>query len=196
VRTPSGGAHVYFRWTEACGTEGGIRNSAKQLAPGLDVRGIRGYVRAPGWGSYEVVERGGVRPVGIVAAPEWLVPLCKKRRASSAEPMTNADARARLTSQGRTWARFDAAEAVRTLRRSSGGTRNDTLNRTAYRLGRLAALYGDIDEATALAQCLGALREAGANDTPEQQRRTFTSGWEAGLASVATEVVDHAGVPK
>lgn len=41
VRTPSGGAHFYFRYT---GTE---RNSAGKIGPGLDIRGEGGYVIVP-----------------------------------------------------------------------------------------------------------------------------------------------------
>lgn len=195
VRTPSGGAHVYFRWDEHCATEGGIRNSAKQLAPGLDVRGIRGYVRAPGVGAYALIERDGVKITRLESAPEWLVPLCKKRRSSSADPATNADVRARMSAHnGAKWARFEAAQSVRALKRSAGGTRNDMLNRTAYRLGTLSVLYGEPSEQAARAWCFEAMREAGANDTAEQQMRTFTSGWEAGRAAETAKAVDHAPV--
>jgi hypothetical protein len=41
--TPSGGGHLYFR--PPPGVE--IRNSAGKLGPGLDVRGVGGYVVAP-----------------------------------------------------------------------------------------------------------------------------------------------------
>jgi hypothetical protein len=194
VTTPSGGAHVYFRWTDECDAEGGIRNSAKQLAPGLDVRGIRGYVRAPEVGAYRIVERSGEKFTRVLSAPEWLIPLCKKRRASAHEPMTNADVRARMGSKGKTWARIDAAQAVKKLRASAGGTRNDALNRTAFRLGTLSVLYGEPTEAAARAWCFEAMSAAGANDSPAQQERTFTSGWEAGRAAETAKAVDHAPV--
>jgi hypothetical protein len=194
VRTPSGGAHVYFRWDEASGTEGGVRNSSKQLAPGLDVRGIRGYVRAPEVGAYRIVERAGKRLLRVVSAPEWLIPLCKKRRASAHEPATNADARARIAGRGAKWAQYEAAMSVRKLARSASGTRNDMLNRTAFRLGTLSVLYGEPSEDAARAWCFEAMRSAGANDTAEQQMRTFTSGWEAGRAAETMKVADHAPV--
>jgi hypothetical protein len=198
VRTPSGGAHVYFRWDEASASEGGIRNSAKELAPGLDVRGIRGYVRAPEVGAYRIVERDGVKITTITSAPAWLPPLCKKRRSALAEEPTNADIRARMSARGRQWAKFEAAESVRSLRRSAAGTRNDMLNRTAFRLGTLAALHGEPSEATARAWCFGAMDDAGANDSREQQERTFTSGWENGRRKAAetTKVVDHRSDPE
>jgi hypothetical protein len=41
--TPSGGLHLYYR-----DPDGKYRNSASQLAPGVDVRGVGGYVVAPG----------------------------------------------------------------------------------------------------------------------------------------------------
>lgn len=196
VRTPSGGAHVYFRWDEASASEGGIRNSAKSLAPGLDVRGIRGYVRAPEVGAYRIVERDGVKITRTVSAPEWLIPLCKKRRSTSADPMTNADVRARMGEQGRNWGRFQSAEAVRRLGRSPSGTRNDNLNRTAYRLGMLSVSLGEPTREDALRQCRAALADAGANDSIDAQTRTFTSGWEAGQAAETAKAVDHRSDPE
>jgi putative DNA primase/helicase len=194
VRTPSGGAHVYFAWDEASGAEGGVRNSSKQLAPGLDVRGIRGYVRAPEVGAYRLIERDGRKITTLASAPEWLIPLCKKRRNASAEPMTNADVRARMGAGGARWAKYEAAESVRKLARSAPGSRNDMLNRTAFRLGTLAALYGEPSEDAARAWCFDAMDAAGANDSREQQMRTFTSGWEAGRAAQTAKAVDHAPV--
>ncbi|OUE30906.1 hypothetical protein BFL35_07755 [Clavibacter michiganensis] len=43
VRTPSGGRHIYFQ-----DLAGEWRNSAGKLGPGIDVRGVGGYVLAPG----------------------------------------------------------------------------------------------------------------------------------------------------
>jgi hypothetical protein len=194
VRTPSGGAHVYFKWDEASASEGGIRNSSKHLAPGLDVRGIRGYVRAPEVGAYRLIERDGRKITTVRHAPEWLIPLCKKRRSASVDPMTNADIRARMGEGGARWAKYEAAMSVRKLARSATGTRNDMLNRTAFRLGTLSVLYGEPSEAAARAWCFKAMSEAGANDTAEQQMRTFTSGWEAGRAAQTAKAVDHAPV--
>jgi hypothetical protein len=191
VRTPSGGAHVYFLWDEASGTEGGIRNSAKQLAPGLDVRGIRGYVRAPEVGAYRLIARDGVKITTLTSAPEWLIGLCKKRRTASADPLTNADVRYRMSAQGQQWGRFQAAESVRRLGRSPSGTRNDNLNRTAYQLGMLSVSLGEPTRENALKQCLAALADAGANDALDAQVRTFTSGWEAGRAKATETVADH-----
>lgn len=197
VRTASGGAHVYFKWDEASGTEGGIRNdSSGKLGEGLDVRGIRGYVRAPEVGAYRIVERDGVKITRVMSAPQWLIPLCKKRRSASADEPTNADIRYRMSAQGRKWGRFQAAEAVRRLGRSPSGTRNDNLNRTAYQLGMLSVSLGEPTRGDALTQCLKALIHAGANDSIDAQTRTFTSGWEAGRAAGTAKAVDHGTDPE
>lgn len=56
VSTPSGGEHRYFRTSRL------IKNSAKTLAPNLDVRGEGGYVVGPGSrlpnGTYDWIRRG------------------------------------------------------------------------------------------------------------------------------------------
>lgn len=68
VRTPSGGAHIYFR-------NDGHRNSASKLCRGVDTRGHGGYVLAPGSrtpaGSY-VKLAGNMRPNGLREAPDIL----------------------------------------------------------------------------------------------------------------------------
>lgn len=61
VRTPSGGFHRIYR--------GEIRNSASsKLGPGLDTRGLGGFVVAPGSAGYEVIHHHA-----ITAVPSWLV---------------------------------------------------------------------------------------------------------------------------
>lgn len=72
VETPSGGLHLYFRWPE------GLRSSGSQIGAGVDIKGIRGFVYAPG----AVKAAGEYRPVGLDLAealglvglgvlPEW-----------------------------------------------------------------------------------------------------------------------------
>ena len=66
--TRSGGSHVYFAWDD----DTMIRNSAKRVAPGIDVRGEGGYVRA-------FTRLGDViSSVLPVTAPAWLVDLAVK----------------------------------------------------------------------------------------------------------------------
>lgn len=75
VATPSGGEHVYF-----LAPPGGLPSRAGRLAPGIDTRGLGGYVLAAGSvlddrpgqvpGTYQVVEVGAYAPW-----PSWYVPV-------------------------------------------------------------------------------------------------------------------------
>lgn len=181
VATPSGGAHLYFRWDGAADADGGVRNSAKELAPGLDVRGIGGYVRAPGLGAYRIVERAGSLSTAIVSAPGWLVAKCKKRGDPSAlRDATIASLSAK--SADRTWALQRVDQIGSALASAPSGARNNELNRAAFRLGTLAR-SGAVDRDSAWLLCRDIMHDIGARDSKEAQLRTFESGWSAGLAA-------------
>jgi hypothetical protein len=164
VTTPSGGAHMYFRWTE------GVVNSTSRIGPGLDVRADHGYVRAPGWGGYDIVSRGGERNVRIFAAPEWLASLAYRRKSDA-----RSDA-LRTERPGTSWAKFSASATLRTLGSAPEGTRNTQLNKAAYKMG----LSGSMTESDAWEACQRVLVSMGAGDDMPAWRRTFESGWNAG----------------
>lgn len=172
VATPSGGAHLYFRWDGSAGSGGGVVTKSGCPVAGLDTRGVGGLVRAPGLDGYQIVPRGGVRRVGITAAPGWLTQLCLKQtqhaEGSSTVGETPTDGKARVLGTERT---LDA------LGDAPAGTRNDELNRAAFRLG----LRGEMTKDEAWAQCHTIMFSIGANDSVEAQRRTFESGWEGGV---------------
>jgi hypothetical protein len=80
------GSHVYFRYPEGQA----IRNSARKLAPGLDIRGEGGYVVIP----------PSIHPNGtqyafddpnepIANAPEWLLELIVRKEARLTRPPGN-----------------------------------------------------------------------------------------------------------
>lgn len=170
VSTPSGGAHVYFRWSEGVANSTG---SSNRLGPGLDVRGERGYVRAPGWGGYTVVPRGpeGVRVTARNPAPEWLVDLAQKRRYEK----EGEDLRTQKRSTS--WSRYQTGQALESLRGAPSGSRNDALNKTAFRLAAADMLLS----AEAWKLCRGIMVDIDAGDDEDAQRRTFESGWNAGI---------------
>ena len=70
VKTPSGGTHLYFSGT-------GISNSAKMVAPNVDIRGDGGYVVGPGsqidGARYEIEDDLDVMPL-----PDWLADAISK----------------------------------------------------------------------------------------------------------------------
>lgn len=168
VQTRSGGAHLYFRWSEGVANSTGNTN---RLGPGLDVRGERGYVRAPGWGGYHVIAYNGERRTFIARAPEWLTALAQKRRYER-----QGDAM-RSQTRDTSWARYQTGQALEGLRAAPGGSRNDMLNRTAFRLAAADVLL----EAEAWEACRGIMADIGAGDAEDAQRRTFESGWRAGV---------------
>lgn len=169
VTTPSGGAHVYFRWSEGVANSTGASN---RLGAGLDVRADHGYVRGPGWGGYDIVPRGadGVRVTRLLTAPAWLVDLAQKRTHNYAgDP----------AAPGTSWARFNASRTLETLGSTPEGGRNDALNKAAYKLGR----SGTMEEGDAWAACKAVIVAMNAGDNMPAWRRTFESGWNAGLGA-------------
>ena len=74
AESPSGSIHHYFNYPK----DVAIKNSASEIAPGVDVRGDGGMVIAPpsvrGDGAYRWINEG----TPIADAPEWLVELVRK----------------------------------------------------------------------------------------------------------------------
>jgi hypothetical protein len=168
VATPSGGAHLYFRWDDTADAEGGVRNSSGHVGPGIDVRGIGGLVKAPGCGGYQIVPRGGIRRTMILPAPDWLVKLTQKpEREARDEPRLEPGSKAAQRAAERILDRLGSA---------APGTRNNELNVAAFRLGKLGTMGAE----EAWAELRTVMFSIGANDDESSQRRTFESGWEAG----------------
>jgi hypothetical protein len=81
VRTPSGGLHLYFQYRD------GLRVSASEIAPGIDVRGEGGYVVAPGAvsvrGAYE--PHGDLADARLVGLPVWPANMTSEPRRETGE---------------------------------------------------------------------------------------------------------------
>jgi hypothetical protein len=162
VRTGGGGWHFWFHPT-------GFGNRVR-LLPGLDWRGIGGYVVAPPSrhldGDYRWLRRpGDALPTGSPA----LLALVEGPTVASTphRPITHPDryAAAALT-----------AEADR-VARAPTGSRNDTLNRAAFALGRLVG-GGLLDATDVVRELDAAARFAGLGRA--EIRRTIRSGLTAG----------------
>jgi hypothetical protein len=162
VRTGSGGWHLWFAPT-------GYGNRVG-LLPGVDWRGAGGYVVAPpsrhaGGAAYTWLRRfGGPLP----ACPPALRELLRGPDPPPAPRVTHPQRYAQAVLDA-------AAERVAT---AVPGTRNDTLNRAAFALGRLAGA-GVIDEAEARRALAAAARHCGLGRA--ETLRTLRSGLGAGI---------------
>ncbi len=163
VRTGGGGWHFWFRPT-------GYGNRVG-LLPGLDWRGRGGYVVAPPSRHASRVDyRWLTRPSGdpLPAVP----PALRELIAGPAEPPS----RTAIAHPDRYAAAALEAAADR-VARAPAGTRNDTLNRAAYALGRLVGA-GMLDAWLVTRELTDAARSAGLGRT--EVRRTIRSGLTAG----------------
>ncbi|KQR80512.1 phage/plasmid primase, P4 family [Sphingomonas sp. Leaf343] len=145
VRTGKG-RHVYFAHP------GGKVGNRAGIFPGADIRGDGGYVVGPGsvhpsGSAYEWENPPG--PFGLAPPPLWLASML------------------RMPSQ-------IASEAAK-VRRAPAGTRNDQLNKSAFRLGQQGAEPGEARRALSAAAA-----EVGLD--AEETRETLASGLAAGRA--------------
>jgi hypothetical protein len=134
VRTGSGGVHLYFRHP---GTA--VRNdTGRRLGAGLDVRGDGGYVVGP-----PSLHASGRRyklaaiPDALPEMPEWLI--ARLVRDPEPPPFPSTQHIGALLDR---WAQAALNGELERLRTAVEGSRNDTLNRIAFRLGQIVAAGG------------------------------------------------------
>ena len=140
VRTPSGGAHFYFKVAQE---PAWLTNSASKLGEGLDIRaGGKGYVIAPGSEvdglRYEVLHDAPIAP-----CPDWLLALLapKPKKKNTTLPSV-----APSTAKADRYASRALESAVAAVAMAAEGGRNEALNREAHGLFRLAGA-GRLDPA-------------------------------------------------
>jgi bifunctional DNA primase/polymerase-like protein len=185
VRTPRNGVHLVF--AAIPGRE--IRNSAKKIAPGVDVRGGGGYLVAPGsvldsraYSEPVRLANGGryVRIDGRPPAPlpGWLADLILAKP----EPAPRGSARPIASGTGYGCAALRAeAEKVTSTRR---GSRNHHLNVSAFKMGQLM-VDGVLEMEVIFTTMMSAAADCGlvADDGAAQCERTIRGGIAAGAAS-------------
>lgn len=169
VRTPSGGRHVYFKHVD------GVRNSAKKLGPGIDVRGEGGYVCVPGAGGYQRIGPPAWVPTGVCEISPHLnaalglgAPILQEARAAPAPQLDIA---------GDAWAQQALQEEVANVSDAPEGQRNDTLNKAAFALGQIVG-GGGLERNAVEAALLGAALHCGLGE--EEARKTIHSGLSTG----------------
>lgn len=163
VRTGGGGRHLWFRPT-------GWGNRVR-LISGLDWRGAGGYVLAPPslhvrGACYRWIRKPAV---ALPVVPASLLSLIAGPRPAAVRPgtVTHPDRYAEAALDAETARVAGAVE----------GTRNDTLNRAAFVLGRLVGA-GLLDESEVRWGLTAAARQAGLGWT--EIRQTIRSGLTAG----------------
>jgi Protein of unknown function (DUF3987)/Bifunctional DNA primase/polymerase, N-terminal len=206
TRTARGGAHLFFRQPPP--PDEPLGNGRGQLPNGIDVRGVGGFVIAPGavlpdgkrWQSANGrpsltdAHKAGTIP----ELPQWLTDIIRPNRRSNGGPL-DEDARgfadmpgANSRLRGEAYAAAALDGAVAELTSAPNGKRNETLNAVAFRLGRMIA-RGWVDEKTVADALLGAsdanryLREHGHRAT----MKTIESGIEAGRKEPHPDLPDR-----
>jgi len=189
VRTPSGGYHYYWTWVDGCER---LTNTAGKLGPGLDIRAEGGMVLVPPTPGYEVMSTCGNQP-----APLWLMALLMPAPKVKATAGSDADGEAPIRRPRDHFARALQA-AIDEIKAAPEGSRDATMNRNAYGVGRLigpaeqprdsvvevlvdAAIAAGYDPAKALDCCNRAV------DAGMQNPRTVAA------ANVPAVAADHTG---
>jgi hypothetical protein len=204
TRTARGGAHLFFKQPKG----EPLGNGRGELPNGIDVRGVGGFLIAPGavlpdgkrWQSVNGrpsltdAHKAGTIP----ELPQWLADIIRPNRRSNGGPL-DEDARgfadmpgvnSRLRGEAYAAAALDGAVAE--LTSAPNGKRNETLNAVAFRLGRMIA-RGWVDEKTVADALLRAsdanryLREHGHRAT----LKTIESGIEAGRKQPHPDLPDR-----
>src|SRR6516165_1808678 len=196
TRTARGGAHLFFR--QPPGEPLGNRRG--ELPDGIDVRGVGGFVIAPGAESDgKRWQSANGRPSladafktgTIPELPLWLADIIRPN------PQPNRDrvdeyAGANSSLRGQAYAAAALQGAAAELSTAPAGNRNEMLNAVAFRLGRMI-VRGWIDEKTVADTLLGAcdankyLRGHGHRATI----KTIHSGIEAGRKEPHPDLLEH-----
>lgn len=172
VVTPSGGWHLYFGAPEGCE----IRNSASRLGPMVDVRGTGGYLVGagsvtPAGRYFELIENAPVIPL-----PPWLLELLTAKGEPGFPAAPPALLKPGLISPQ--YAERALREELNRILGAPEGTRNHTLNRSAFALGQLAGA-GLLNPAEVREMLIDAGRCAGLGLA--EIVRSVTSGMTAGM---------------
>lgn len=179
VETPSGGLHFYWRSDIAYG------NSRGSLPEGIDVRGVGGYVIAPG---ATLPDGRAYRLIGGSwdTLPVLSEPLTGFLKAKRGEPSPETSPTlVRTTERERAYAAQALAHEVAALAAMRAGEgRNARLNRAAHAIGTIiGAGWLERREAEEALWNAAALNGYRAKDGDGVAWRTLQSGIEAGITS-------------
>ncbi|MEY9932574.1 N12 class adenine-specific DNA methylase [Catenulispora sp. GP43] len=137
VASARGGRHLYFRQPEGVALRNTVGSDTAGLGPLIDTRGHGGSIVAPG-SVFEGGSYGIEHEAPIAEVPDWIIEELGSRKSIAEPAPAPALPRAPITDRRRSayanTALNRSADAVAT---APEGVRNDTLNREAFRMGRL-----------------------------------------------------------
>lgn len=139
--TPSNGQHYFFQMP----SDTDIRNSAGKIGKNLDIRASGGYVLV--WPSVAINRFDGktgcyrwiisaLGEKGLSAAPQWLLDLITEKRIPEIPFIGNTG---KATGSSSAYGFKALEEECAQIRQAAKGSRNDTLNRSAFAVFQLVA---------------------------------------------------------
>ena len=140
-RTRSGGRHLLFQH------HAGVRNSASQVAPGVDVRGEGGFAVVPPSDGYTVDSEADIAPW-----PEWLLPLVLPVQRPPERPQHHGPRQALPDG----WLDRRIEATLQNVRMAGEGQKHHALRNAALALGGYMHV-GSYSKAEAVRWLLGAL---------------------------------------
>jgi hypothetical protein len=178
VASARGERHLYFRQPNGANLGITTGSDTSGLGPLVDTRGHSGFIVAPGsvfeGGTYRTEHEAAVAPL-----PAWIVDELAKHSTVVEPPTAPVPSRMPVTDR-RHSAYGNAAlkRSANTVATAPEGTRNDTLNRESFRLGRLIG-GGVIDRNDAVPELRRAAHRAGL--PPDEAANTIAPGLSAGI---------------
>lgn len=189
-KTGSGGFQYFFAWN---GTE--IHNSSKKVAPGIDIRGLNGYVIVPPSNHVSGGQYHWENKHQISKSPGWLTHMVTSTAIPAPPPPTPPPSPKKPSQPQQAYGKSKYGQAaleneIAKLSSLSADSRkrNDTLNRCAFSLGQLVA-GGELDESTVRASLFSTAVSVGL--TESEVRATLESGLEDGMTKPRTAPESH-----
>lgn len=190
--TPGGGEHHYFAQPTPP-----LGNRTGQLPDGIDVRGLGGFIIAPGaklpdgsgWGSAGSLGLTEFlsKPEGLPNLPSWLERLIRTNRIPQVNSPIASGLPVGLREQN--YAATTLEDGAGEIQAAPAGKRNTVLNSIAYRLGRMVG-RGWIDQGIVAVRLLSAAANLAKDDGEAAVRATISSGLRAGCRN------PHPGLPE
>ena len=179
VASARGGRHLYFRQPEGAPLRNTAGSVTAGLGPLIDTRGHGGFVVAPG----SVFEGSDYRvesEAAVASLPAWIVDELSTRRMVADSAPAPALPRTPTTDRRRgAYGDTALSRSADTVATAPEGTRNDTLNREAFRMGRLVG-GGVLHQRDVADELRRAAERAGLS--PGEAANTIASGLAAGIS--------------